>query len=297
MMLFGRWIQRGRKRKARKQCAENRASRFYGLRMAEVKLSRCERRCGKLPFQVFRLVLDAFPLIGIGRRGLSFDDRLPNLRELGIERCEGLLIGGNIILGKDGLDRTLGHAERAIDALIGIDDEKIRALPEAVDRAHVDAVGILAADAALGDDVGHARRPARKGLILANPAVFSDPARAKFSVAYRCALARPRSFGYRILIVLRMPATGSVVRTLFPLSCFHGRSPAPHEELMSDQIKHVSDATFDKEVLQSATPVLVDYWAEWCGPCKMIAPVLEDMAKEYAGRLTVAKLDIDANPG
>jgi thioredoxin 1 len=66
---------------------------------------------------------------------------------------------------------------------------------------------------------------------------------------------------------------------------------------MSNHIKHVSDATFDKEVLQSPTPVLVDYWAEWCGPCKMIAPVLEDMAKEYAGRLTVAKLDIDANPG
>ena len=66
---------------------------------------------------------------------------------------------------------------------------------------------------------------------------------------------------------------------------------------MSEHIKHVSDATFDKDVLQSATPVLVDYWAEWCGPCKMIAPVLEDMAKEYAGRLTVAKLDIDANPG
>ncbi len=66
---------------------------------------------------------------------------------------------------------------------------------------------------------------------------------------------------------------------------------------MSEHIKHVSDATFDKEVLQSATPVLVDYWAEWCGPCKMIAPVLEDVAKEYAGRLTVAKLDIDANPG
>ena len=66
---------------------------------------------------------------------------------------------------------------------------------------------------------------------------------------------------------------------------------------MSDHIKHVSDATFDKDVLKSATPVLVDYWAEWCGPCKMIAPVLEDVAKSYAGRLTVAKLDIDANPG
>ena len=66
---------------------------------------------------------------------------------------------------------------------------------------------------------------------------------------------------------------------------------------MSEHIKHVSDESFDSDVLQSETPVLVDYWAEWCGPCKMIAPVLEDMAKDYAGRLTVAKLDIDANPG
>ena len=66
---------------------------------------------------------------------------------------------------------------------------------------------------------------------------------------------------------------------------------------MSEHVKHVSDTTFDKDVLQSATPVLVDYWAEWCGPCKMIAPVLEGIAKAYAGRLTVAKLDIDANPG
>jgi thioredoxin 1 len=65
---------------------------------------------------------------------------------------------------------------------------------------------------------------------------------------------------------------------------------------MSEHIKHISDSTFDTEVIQSATPVLVDYWAEWCGPCKMIAPVLEDVAKAYAGRLTVAKLDIDANP-
>jgi thioredoxin 1 len=72
---------------------------------------------------------------------------------------------------------------------------------------------------------------------------------------------------------------------------------APHEDSMSQHIKHVSDATFEKEVLQSATPVLVDYWAEWCGPCKMIAPVLEDVARDYAGKLTVAKLDIDANPG
>ncbi|HEX7750687.1 MAG TPA: thioredoxin TrxA [Bordetella sp.] len=65
---------------------------------------------------------------------------------------------------------------------------------------------------------------------------------------------------------------------------------------MSDQIKHVSDASFDTDVIQSAQPVLVDYWATWCGPCKMIAPILEEVAGEYAGRLTVAKVDVDANP-
>ena len=58
----------------------------------------------------------------------------------------------------------------------------------------------------------------------------------------------------------------------------------------------VTDATFDDEVLASETPVLVDFWADWCGPCKMIAPVLEQIADEYEGKLTIAKLDIDANP-
>jgi thioredoxin 1 len=64
---------------------------------------------------------------------------------------------------------------------------------------------------------------------------------------------------------------------------------------MSDQIKHVSDASFDADVLKSDRPVLVDYWAAWCGPCKMIAPLLEEVAAEYAGRLTVAKLNVDEN--
>ncbi|MBC7787334.1 MAG: thioredoxin TrxA [Methylophilaceae bacterium] len=64
---------------------------------------------------------------------------------------------------------------------------------------------------------------------------------------------------------------------------------------MSEHITHTSDAAFEQEVLQSQLPVLVDYWAEWCGPCKMIAPILDDISKEYAGRLKIAKLNIDEN--
>ena len=64
---------------------------------------------------------------------------------------------------------------------------------------------------------------------------------------------------------------------------------------MSNAIQHVTDATFEAEVLKSTTPVLVDYWAVWCGPCKAIAPILDEMAKTYEGKLKVAKLNIDEN--
>lgn len=64
---------------------------------------------------------------------------------------------------------------------------------------------------------------------------------------------------------------------------------------MSELIHHVSDDSFEAEVLQAQQPVLVDYWAEWCGPCKMIAPILDEVAKEYAGKLKVVKVNIDDN--
>ena len=64
---------------------------------------------------------------------------------------------------------------------------------------------------------------------------------------------------------------------------------------MSDLITHVSDDAFEAEVLQSDTPVLLDFWAEWCGPCKAIAPVLDELAKQYEGKLRVVKINIDQN--
>ena len=65
---------------------------------------------------------------------------------------------------------------------------------------------------------------------------------------------------------------------------------------MSDSVLHVSDSEFNETVIKASGPVLVDYWAEWCGPCKMIAPVLDAIAAEYAGKVTVVKINIDDNP-
>ncbi len=64
---------------------------------------------------------------------------------------------------------------------------------------------------------------------------------------------------------------------------------------MSDAITHVSDASFDEDVLSAEGPVLVDFWAAWCGPCKMIAPVLDELSKEYSGKIKICKIDVDAN--
>ena len=65
---------------------------------------------------------------------------------------------------------------------------------------------------------------------------------------------------------------------------------------MSEQIVDLTDSTFEQEVLQSDVPVVVDYWAEWCGPCKMIGPILEELASEYGGKVKMAKINIDDNP-
>ena len=65
--------------------------------------------------------------------------------------------------------------------------------------------------------------------------------------------------------------------------------------MASELVKHITDATFEDEVLLSAQPILVDYWAEWCGPCKMIAPILDEVSVSYAGKLQVAKMNVDEN--
>ena len=79
-------------------------------------------------------------------------------------------------------------------------------------------------------------------------------------------------------------------------ACAQESKNIQEKTIVSDKIVHVTDDSFEQDVIRSDVPVLVDYWAEWCGPCKMIAPILEEVVDDYAGKLKIAKLNIDENP-
>jgi thioredoxin 1 len=104
-----------------------------------------------------------------------------------------------------------------------------------------------------------------------------------------------------------VPERSSLVTSLAPLANFPKTYPRFKTDpfssptggncaVSSQSIVHTSDATFDKDVLKSDKPVLLDFWAEWCGPCKMIAPILDEIAEQYKDKLRIAKLNIDENP-
>jgi thioredoxin 1 len=92
----------------------------------------------------------------------------------------------------------------------------------------------------------------------------------------------------------RHPA-GAFVSESSGLGAWFAQGSMKGKFMSSDLIKHTSDASFDSDVLKSDKPVLVDYWAEWCGPCKMIAPILDEVSKDYDGRLQIAKMNVDEN--
>ncbi len=83
--------------------------------------------------------------------------------------------------------------------------------------------------------------------------------------------------------------------TISGVRFFKQTHPSLSEDIMTNTIKTISDASFETDVLKSDKPVLVDFWAEWCGPCKMVAPIIDEVAKEYAGKLNFAKMDVDSN--
>src|SRR5688572_21496390 len=112
-----------------------------------------------LALEQLGFVLDLFPVVGVGGSVLRLRDDGPALRELGVELQELLLAGRHVVLRADRFDGALGLAQRAIDALLGIDDEHVRPFVEAIDGAHLDAVGVLALDTGFRDDEGHVIAP------------------------------------------------------------------------------------------------------------------------------------------
>ncbi|CAM2147929.1 conserved protein of unknown function [Pararobbsia alpina] len=114
------------------------------------------RQANRSAYEQVQLVLHILEFFGFGQRGLRLCDARPVLRQISIERDERLLVTRNILFGVDRIDRALGHADSAVDALVRVDRQEVRAFAEAIHRAYIDAIGIAAFDAAFGHNVSHA---------------------------------------------------------------------------------------------------------------------------------------------
>src|SRR4029078_770586 len=120
------------------------------------------------------LFLDLFPVVGVRGRRLALDKRLPGLGKLGVQGNEVALVGGDVVLGEDGFHRALGHAEGAVDALVGVDDQHVRALSEAIHRADIDTIGVLALHAGLGDHVRTGWAPSNRGTLSGGTGIITS---------------------------------------------------------------------------------------------------------------------------